>query len=357
MSGTNPFPPNTPTSLQQLAAPGEVGAGAYVYEEYSDDDNVRAFFTAYNTIVQQYLSWFANVALPVWSLQSGASLDWVANGLYGLYRPTLTFGQSNLYAAYGQIPFGNLIPGYGGAGYGQIIQVETASAVPVTDDLFQRIMTWHLYRGDGWQFNTRWLKRRIHRFLNGAEGVPPAVQDNTYDVSVTSSGAAFTITLQGVEGQLAIANLFALCVANGVLALPFQYTFTVVLQTGPLVEPIYIPPVTRNIVVGQEQPWHPASQTWHGSAHGYYVPLASHVVVGQEQPWHPPTNIWRGSASGTYIPPFKGHVVVGQEVPWHPAPRTVPNAPGGRFVGPNKGHVVVGQEQPWHPLPVTSPRT
>ena len=29
-------------------------------------------------------------------------------------------------------------------------------------------MTWHLYKGDGKTFNTRWLKRRVMRFLTGA---------------------------------------------------------------------------------------------------------------------------------------------------------------------------------------------
>jgi hypothetical protein len=219
-----PFPPTGITSLQYLSTPGNIGAAAYLYEQYADDENVQAFVTAYNTIVQQYLTWFATIGLPIYTGLSGDLLDWVANGLYGLYRPTLVISSTNLYAAYGQIPFGYLIPTYGGAGYGQIIDVEQASSVMVTDDIFQRIMTWHLYRGDGYQFSMKWLKRRIHRFLNGTNGIAPAVQDNTYDVNVTVSGIAFTITI----ATSAVANFFSLCVSNGVLALPFQYTFTVV---------------------------------------------------------------------------------------------------------------------------------
>ena len=40
----------------------------------------------------------------------------------------------------------------------------------VTDDVFKRILTWHFYKGDGKNFSVRWLKRRIWRFLQGANG-------------------------------------------------------------------------------------------------------------------------------------------------------------------------------------------
>ena len=96
MSGSSnanaPFPPSAPTSLQHLRTSSSVGAGAYLYEQYSDDDNVRAFFEAYNIIAEEYVEWFATVALPYWPGLSNGLLDWVANGLYGIYRPTLTFG-------------------------------------------------------------------------------------------------------------------------------------------------------------------------------------------------------------------------------------------------------------------------
>lgn len=354
MSGSSnanaPFPPSAPTSLQHLRTSSSVGAGAYLYEQYSDDDNVRAFFEAYNIIAEEYVEWFATVALPYWPGLSDGLLDWVANGLYGIYRPTLTFGTTSFYESYGQLPFGNLIPGYGGAGYGQIVDVQQSSSVPVTDDLFQRIMTWHLYRGDGWQFSTNWLKRRVHRFLNGPNGTIPAVQDNTHDVSVTASGVNYTITLQ----SSAVAGLFALCVSNGVLALPFQYNFTVVQTNVPFAEPIFLTAVTRVATVVQEIPWHPLSVMWRGNATGHYVPLSSQIHVAQETPWHPAPIVYQGSAVGRYVSPAtvpSHHIGVSQETPWHPSPTVWSGSATGRYVSPSAGHrnVVVTQEQPWHP--------
>lgn len=351
MSGSSnaPFPPSEPTSLQNLTSSTSVGAGAYLYEQYSDDDNVRAFFTAYNTIAQQYLSWFANANLPIYTQQTNGLLDWVANGLYGIYRPTLTSGSTTLYAAYGQLQFGNAIPSFGSGGYGQIVDVEQSSSTPVTDDLFQRIITWHLYRGDGWQFSTNWLKRRVHRFINGPNGIAPAIQDNTFDVSVTVSGVNVTITLQ----ESAVAGLFALCVSNGVLALPFQYDFTVVQTDVPFAEPIFLPAVTRNALVIQEIPWHPLSTVYRGNSTGHYVTLASQIHVQQELPWHPASIVWRGSAAGTYVSPAiqpSHHIGVTQEIPWHPL-STVwrGSATVFRQEPPAKAATVVRQEQPWHP--------
>ena len=352
MSGSNPpFPPTAPTSLQNLTTATSVGAGAYLYEQYSDDDNVRAFFTAYNTIAQEYLSWFVNAALPIYTQQSNGLLDWVANGLYGIYRPVLTFGSTNLYASYGQLQFGNLIPTFGSAGYGQLVDVAQSSSVPVSDDLFQRIMTWHLYRGDGWQFGTKWLKRRIHRFINGPSGIAPASQDNTYDVSVTATGAAITITLPTSQ----IASLFSLCVSNGVLALPFQYTYTIVQTTVPFAQPIFLNVQTRSAYVIQEQPWHPLSALWRGNATGQYVKLPSHVIAPQEQPWHPQPVIWRGVTPSLRASPATSpaaHVVVNQEQPWHPTPRTWKgNARGTYLVKPFGAATTTLQEQPRHPAP------
>jgi hypothetical protein len=119
---------------------------AYVYQQYADDADVQAFFSNYNTAAQQFLTWFATVGLPVYTGLSGSLLDWVGVGLYGIPRPTL----------------GNAL---------------------VSDDVYQRCMTWALYKGDGTLFNIRWLKRRIMRFLEGTNGTDPGV-NQTYQISV-----------------------------------------------------------------------------------------------------------------------------------------------------------------------------
>jgi hypothetical protein len=120
---------------------------AYTYIQYADDVNVSAFTTQYNAMAQTYVTWFATASLPVYTLQSGTLLDWVANGLYGQYRPTL-----------------------GGQ--------------PATDDVFKRGITWAFYKGDGKTFTVRWLKRRLQRWLLGPNGIDPIV-GQTYNISIT----------------------------------------------------------------------------------------------------------------------------------------------------------------------------
>lgn len=127
---------------------------AYVYREYADDQDVQAFFANYNTAAQQFLTWFATIGLPIYTGLSTQGqtglitplLDWVGVGLYGIPRPTL----------------GNSL---------------------VSDDVYQRCMTWALYKGDGTLFNIRWLKRRIMRFLEGTNGTDPGI-NQTYQISV-----------------------------------------------------------------------------------------------------------------------------------------------------------------------------
>src|ERR1035437_1654445 len=88
MSGT--FPPIGPTSLQKILP-------AYVYQQYSDDDNIQAFNSAFNGVAQNYLDWFNSINLPIYtgSQIAGPLLDWVAEGIYGLRRPALPYGQTS----------------------------------------------------------------------------------------------------------------------------------------------------------------------------------------------------------------------------------------------------------------------
>lgn len=90
-------------------------------------------------------------------------------------------------------------------------------------DVYKRILTWHLYKGDGFQFSTPWLKRRAHRFMNGVNGYLP-VEDNTYDVSVTTTDAAsITINVR----QTDVGTAFQYAMIDGILAVPFQFAVTV----------------------------------------------------------------------------------------------------------------------------------
>ena len=126
-----------------------------------------------------------------------------------------------------------------------------------TDDIFKRIMTWNFYKGDGHEFNVRWLKRRIMRFLTGPDGSAPNV-DQTYIISVTF-GAEGSVSIRIANGSRIILGgalynrfgfnaiaynalrtqfvpgpnplpyqaIFKEAVESGVLQLPFQYQFSV----------------------------------------------------------------------------------------------------------------------------------
>ncbi len=192
---------------------------SYLYVEYNDDENLQAFVTAYNGLAQQYVNWFNQVGLPIWtgSLIAGPLLDWVGNGLYGISRPVFTTSTSTSFGPIATFPIAmNPIAA-------RTVR-ESGSATIATDDIYKRVMTWNLYTGDGRQFTTRWLKRRIERFLHGAAGVDPIV-DETYDVSVTQAAGAFTIRIP-VGG---VSQYLLQAFANGVLNVPFQYTYEVLI--------------------------------------------------------------------------------------------------------------------------------
>ena len=209
------FPPTAPTSLTK-AIP------AYLYEQYADDDDLQALFASHNSIMQQYADLFNQIALPVYTgpLISGALLDWVAAGLYGIKRPTLFSGRNLDLGPYNTSEL-NLLA------FNETKKVGASNVTVTTDDIFKRIMTWRLYRGDGKTFNVRWLKRRIVRFLNGPNGTDPVI-DNTYGVSVAyAANRAVNIILPNV----AFATILKQAIDTRAAELPFQYTINVSIAT------------------------------------------------------------------------------------------------------------------------------
>ena len=213
MSGAT-FPPSQVSSLQSILP-------AYVYQQYSDDANIQAFNTAYNNFAQLYLSWFNTIELPVYTSPtiSGALLDWVALGLYGRTRPLLPSGKSQAVGPYDTWQYNTLE-------YNQYKVIGSTNYYATTDDIFKRILTWHLYKGDGKVFNIAWLKRRVLRFLNGTNGTAPSVAD-TQTVSVTfGTPPSVVIALQTPFAQGAILQS---AVQSGAIELPFQYTWSVTL--------------------------------------------------------------------------------------------------------------------------------
>jgi hypothetical protein len=246
---TYPFPfgvglPDSPGVTQTIPS--------YLYEHFSDDDDLQAFVAAYNALTQSYLNWFNSIGLPVYTGPMIASLllDWVLTGLYGYPRPVLPSGLVSDKGAYGTFFYGFPIA------YGQLRRIGPDDYYATSDDVYKRCATWHFFKGDGKYFSITWLKKRVMRFLVGTDGTAPNI-DQTYQVSVTfgpNSQANIRIlngirrVVAGVYGigvygrrpayggaetewnqltPLTFAPVFKAAVASGALELPFQYTWSV----------------------------------------------------------------------------------------------------------------------------------
>jgi hypothetical protein len=206
---------------------------AYPYRQYRGDDDIAAFFDAHNEGTQTYLDWFNQNPLAYYPGLSGDLLDWVAEGLYGMKRPALeqqgtpALGTLNT-EVLNTVPLNTFTPPTAG------------TAFTLSDDVFKRILTWHLYKGDGKNFNMFWIKRRVMRFLVGVNGLdpqPPAVgAEDTSAISAVVASGILTIAIS--QARLAtiapavstqILTLFSLLLPSGFLDLPARYQYAVTL--------------------------------------------------------------------------------------------------------------------------------
>ena len=139
---------------------------------------IQSFFTAYNNTSQTYLDNINQLNLPNYTELIAPLLDWVGLSLYGIERPSLGAGTtSNTLAVYNSVSY-NTSP------YSYTTFSEGSTIYVVNDDYYKRIITWNFYKGDGFQYSTNWLKRRVKRFLYGVNGISPNI-DETYEISVT----------------------------------------------------------------------------------------------------------------------------------------------------------------------------
>lgn len=249
-----PFPPSAPSVLT-TAIP------SYLYVQYKDDDALQAFILAYNAMAQEYVDSFVGINLPCYNQPqiSGQLLDLVGAGLYGLPRPPLSSGKNHTAGPYNTRMFNQPLP------YNGIKIIGPSNVVITDDDTYKRIITWHVFKGDGDYFNIAWLKRRVARFLFGANGNDPPV-DQTYRIGVTIAGTVVTITLfnsvtsltgymgfglnpyNGRRGKplpyngmkavkttsttpLPFADKLTQAIQTGDLELPFQFTYNVIVQS------------------------------------------------------------------------------------------------------------------------------
>lgn len=227
---------------------------SYLYWQYNDDDDLLAFVSSFNGMAQEYVDWFVNIGLPIYTgdMISGELLDWVGNGIYGQARPVLPLGSSS---SVGQIN----TYGYNQLGYNASKQIADSQFYVATDDIYKRVLTWNFYKGDGFVFNVRWLKRRVMRFLLGDNGTDPGISQ-TYQISVrfnSANNATITIldgrrrilggaivdesetntfyanevvSTEATETVLENAALMQSAINAGILNLPFDYTYNVVIN-------------------------------------------------------------------------------------------------------------------------------
>lgn len=201
---------------------------SYLYQQYQDDLDLQAFIAAYNAYTQSYVDWYTQTALPIYAPLStvdistgqtitapgltGAMLDWIGAGLYGLARPVIG---TPMGAVYGSAIYGQATYGLGNVG-----------SVMADDDYYRRILTWKLYRGDGFYMTINWLKRRVKRFLIGINGTVPNI-DNTSEISIHgSANNGITISVHYPSDPASVTSLIQFTQA-GTLDMPWQYPITV----------------------------------------------------------------------------------------------------------------------------------
>lgn len=210
------FPPKTPALLKILPS--------YLYEEYHDDVDLQCLVQGQNAVAQAYMDWFNNLNLPIYTGPTivGPLLDWVGEGLYGIKRPNIALSTTSGDGPYNTYVL-NFLPFNSGSG------AVSSTVFTVTDDIYKRIITWSFYKGDGKIFTTTWLKRRIMRFLGGLNGTDYGV-DQTNQVSVKfTSKLTVTITISSGTIPTTYGPILRAAIISGVLPLPFQYVYNVLL--------------------------------------------------------------------------------------------------------------------------------
>ncbi len=220
---------------------------SYQYVQFADDPNIGALFSAFNQLAQQFLDDINGYQLPIFLNQSGALLDWAATSIYGIVRQNLSSGGPRPVGPLNSAPLNSeTLNGFS--------EINSSTTYLATDQIYQRILQWNTFKGDGFQFTPRWLKRRVQRFLTG-----DLFPDQTYQVSVhfvtpthvvitvnsavrfLTGGAFFNendfnadgISLNEADTEAvvytstALAGALRAAIISGLLTLPFQYEFTV----------------------------------------------------------------------------------------------------------------------------------
>ncbi|MEA7465430.1 hypothetical protein ONK18_22070, partial [Salmonella enterica subsp. enterica serovar Lubbock] len=161
-----------------------------------------------------------NLNLPCWTSPAitGELLDWIAAGIYGESRPLLQISEDAIArGAYNTIEYNNVA-------YAKLRNYVPGSASYVPDDYFKRILTWNFYKGDGSHFCINWFKRRLARFIHGANGIDPPVQ-STFDISVMPDKGIFFVSIPDYGDG--VGHFLKDAIDQSLVKLPFIYTYSV----------------------------------------------------------------------------------------------------------------------------------
>ena len=194
---------------------------SYLYQQFSDDEDLQAFVNAYNSITQSYLGWFNQTPLAIYANPtiSGPLLDWILNGIYGIERPVFSSLTTRYVAGLNAYPVN--VVAVNGKQYFQ-----SGTAVIATDDYYKRTATWWLYIGQGRYFNATLLRMKVARFLYGVKGTDITLSQ-AQSVSVASTGGTdYTITIPAGTASTYFSQAFG----QGVLSYPFMLTATIVIS-------------------------------------------------------------------------------------------------------------------------------
>lgn len=200
---------------------------SYLYFQYQNDQDLPSLINAYNTLTQEYVDWFNDINLPVYTGLSGALLDWVGQGLYGLQRPAIAKA-SYLYVKGATDSYATLgLPTDAAEEMGAVVLPN------IPDDIYKRMLTWWFFKGDGFDFSIPWLKRRIYRFLYGANGTNP-MPSFTPTISVTFNESTTPIPTCAIEitdtvDNSTVSTYFKAFVDSELLCLPFRFQYDVTL--------------------------------------------------------------------------------------------------------------------------------
>src|SRR5665213_837379 len=208
-------------------------AKSYLYEQYADDEDLQAFIESFNLGQETMQEWFFENVLAYWPGLTGDILEWCGEGIYGLPKTSI--------ASLASTALGPLNTEVLNSATLNSMVPSAQQVYALTDDLYQRILTWHLYRPDGRHFSVRWLKRRIMRFLVGTAGFDPQPElpgftvgcETTQAIAVGFNNGICTVTISQTLLSLLtpiapnVLPIFSAAFENGSLELPLQYSYEV----------------------------------------------------------------------------------------------------------------------------------